>query len=230
MIITTSIAADLFDLDGITPPATESLPVHSPAASPCATVTEQRLSVEIGIGAAWVSLRYSSAGETTLRYLDPAALAEHVAAHGIPGEVPEIGTIVATGRRSHWAAGGCTWWIPDLQLRTTDRQILSAVLAGLEAMRAMPNLLAPTQLCVLQLIDAVANTLTGSYWVSITDTGHTDAATLIEALHMGRFLTEHDAEAAALAAHAYRARGFEDADDGIEIVHSSQLTTAPAAA
>lgn len=228
--MTTSITAHPIDLDGIDLPAIEALPAIGISATPCPpAVTQQRLTVEIGIGFAWVSLLYSSTGDTVLSYIVREDIATYPTIWAAMDAAPAIGETVAAGQWGSWGADGFARWVPDLELNTRNPLTLRSCLAALEAMRTMAEVIAPAVLCVLQLQDALANRLAGTNWVSITDDKRTGSATLIEALHAGRFLDEHDADSAALIAHAYRAGRFEDADDGIEIVHSSQLSESSAA-
>ncbi|WP_280430777.1 hypothetical protein [Nocardia brasiliensis] len=227
--MTTSLTARPVDLEGIDLPAIEAMTAIDITTTPCPTVTQQRLTLEIGIGFVWVSLLYSSTGDSVLSYIVREDIATYPTIWAAMDADPDIGETVAAGRWGSWGSDGFARWMPDLELGTRNPLILRSCLAALEAMRTMADVIEPAALCVLQLQDALSNRLAGTHWVSITDNTRTRSATLIDALHAGRFLDEHDADSAALIAHAYRAGRFEDADDGIEIVHSSQLGESSAA-
>ncbi|MFB7837866.1 hypothetical protein, partial [Streptomyces sp. NPDC056056] len=170
----------------------------------------------------------SSTGDTVLTYLTAEDIRGYRSVEDALDTDTDIGTVVAA---NEWRRrpDGFTHWIAELEVSEHDPQILLAALAALAVMRTLTGLLAPVGLCVLQLQDALSNLLAGTGWTTLIDGAPAlNSRTLIDALHAGDFLEEHDADAAELIARAYRNGGFEDADENTEIVHSSQLTV-PAA-
>ncbi|SLH41609.1 hypothetical protein [Mycobacteroides abscessus] len=196
------------------------------------TITRQRLIVAVDASFdGWVTLDYESNGETVLRVL-AAEQCDNTEGRDFWTTIDEgAGTVVVSDHQAR-CGGGLTYWLDRASLECEDPQILAAALAGLSEMLTDPEIVPAVALCVVQLCDLIANTLTGTRWVRFID-GEDDCenVSLIGALREDddlEYLPEGPAEMMQVLLAAYRAGRYEPDYTEPDVKFVRTLDDAPA--